>query len=176
MFCHKERLLQDLIIYTKGKLHKCLDYKTNKQTSKPLPITEHPVIWRATAAADPALFPLWKFTQEELQDSGWVVVGLGSCFKFIQENFSHISLKFTTSCYLRDCFTKQMQTKIKSQISSDLPDKPMALWYRLLSLLEWGECFSGQSLWPFLVPCVFTWCWGVSWDQSWKYVLHIFVS
>ena len=33
-FCHKKCLLQDLIIYTKEKLHKSLDCKTNKQTNK----------------------------------------------------------------------------------------------------------------------------------------------
>jgi hypothetical protein len=52
MFCHKERLLQDLIIYTKGKLHQCLDYKTNKKTNKQTNKQANPFLLQNTMSSE----------------------------------------------------------------------------------------------------------------------------
>ena len=91
-FCHKKCLLQDLIIYTKEKLHKSLDCKTNKQTNK----QTNPFLSQNTVSSEEQhqqqtqpYFPSENSPRKELQ--GW---GGGRILFYIRTgNLSYISLQ-----------------------------------------------------------------------------------
>ena len=81
-FCHKKCLLQDLIIYTKEKLHKSLDCKTNKQTNKQTH-SYHRIQChlKSNISSRPSLISPLKIHPGKSSRDG---VGVGSCFTFVQ--------------------------------------------------------------------------------------------